>query len=149
MTFLKGGRHLWTQFSQSFSDKNEEFLCSSERKFPELFKTHPTFVYSAHLVASIACQTLTGVFFGTPCMSPFYNIIVYLPLLMQLCQIWDEVTQASAIWFWAHKPLGWLDSGSGSEAISVSVCWAARCAGVVCTTSEEFIISSRPRKVVN
>ena len=63
----QGGRHLWTQFSQSFIDKNEEFLCLSERKFPELFKTHPTFVYSAHVVPSRACQTLTGVFFGTPC----------------------------------------------------------------------------------
>ena len=67
MPFLKGGRHLWTHFSQSFSDKNEEFLCSSERKFPELFKTHPTFVYSPLLVPSMACQTQRGVFFETPC----------------------------------------------------------------------------------
>ena len=55
MPFLKRGRHLWTHFSQSFSDKNEGFLCSSERKFPELFKTHPTFVYSLLLVPSVAC----------------------------------------------------------------------------------------------
>ena len=67
LAFLKGGQHLWTKFSQSFIDKNEEFLCLSERKFSELFKTHPTFVYSAHVVPSRACQTLTGVFFGTPC----------------------------------------------------------------------------------
>ena len=66
MPFLKGGRHLWTHFSQSFSDKNEEFLCSSERKFPELFKTHPTFVYSPLLVPSKACQTQRGVFFRHP-----------------------------------------------------------------------------------
>ena len=71
MLFLKGGRHLWTHFSQSFSDKNEEFLCSSERKFPELFKTHPTFVYSPLLVPSMACQTQRGVFFETPCK---YNL---------------------------------------------------------------------------
>ena len=63
MLFLKGGRHLWTPFSQSFSDKNEKFLCSSERKFPELFKTHPTFVYSPFLVPSMAFQTQRGVFF--------------------------------------------------------------------------------------
>ena len=44
-------------------------MCSSERKFPELFKTHPTFVYSALLVPSMACKTLTGVFFGTPCIA--------------------------------------------------------------------------------
>ena len=37
-------------------DKNEEFLCLSERKFPELFKTHPTIVYSPLLVPSMACQ---------------------------------------------------------------------------------------------
>ena len=66
MPFLKGGRHLWTHFSQSFFDKNEEFLCSSERKFPELFKTHPTFVYSPLLVPSMACQTQRGVFLGHP-----------------------------------------------------------------------------------
>ena len=47
-------------------DRRQEFLCPSERKFPELFKTHPTFVYSAHLVPSMACQTLTGVFLGHP-----------------------------------------------------------------------------------
>ena len=69
MPFLKGGRHLWTHFSQLFSDKNEEFLCPSERKFPELFKTHPTFVYSPLLVPSMACQTQRGVFFETPCIS--------------------------------------------------------------------------------
>ena len=69
MPFLKGGRHLWTHFSQTFSDKNEEFLCSSERKFPELFKTHPPFVYCPLLVHSMACQTLITVFFGTPCTS--------------------------------------------------------------------------------
>ena len=68
MPFLKGGRHLWTHFSQLFSDKNEEFLCPSERKFPELFKTHPTFVYSPLLVPSMACQTQRGVFFETPCI---------------------------------------------------------------------------------
>ena len=54
MPFLKGGRHLWTHFSQSFSDKNEEFLCSSERKFPEVFKTHPTFVSNPLLMPSMA-----------------------------------------------------------------------------------------------
>ena len=63
------GGHLWTHFSQSFSDKNEEFLCSSERKFHELFKTHPTFVYSPLLVPSMACQTQRGVFFETPCIT--------------------------------------------------------------------------------
>ena len=66
MPFLKGGRHLWTHFSQSFSDKNEEFLCSSERKFPEFCKTHPTFVSSPLLVPSMACQSQKCVFFGTP-----------------------------------------------------------------------------------
>ena len=44
-------------------------MCSSERKFPELFKTHPTFVYSPLLVPSMACQTQRGVFFETPCIN--------------------------------------------------------------------------------
>ena len=52
-------------FLRHFLTKNKEFLCSSERKFPELFKTHPTFVYSPHLVPSMACQTQRGVFLDT------------------------------------------------------------------------------------
>ena len=70
MPFLKGGRHLWTHFSQTFSDKNEEFLCSSERKFPEVFKTHPTFVYCPLLVPSMVCETLITVFLGHPVVYP-------------------------------------------------------------------------------
>ena len=66
--FSQGGRHLWTHLSQSFSDKIEEFLCLTERKFPELFKNHPTYVYSPLLVPSMACQTQRGVFFETPCI---------------------------------------------------------------------------------
>ena len=42
-------------------------MCSSERKFPEFCKTHPTFVSRPLLVASTARQTLSSVFFGTPC----------------------------------------------------------------------------------
>ena len=68
MPFLKGGRHLWTHFSQSFSDKNEEFLCSSERKFPEFSKTPPTFLHRSLLMASTAVWTLINLFFGTPCI---------------------------------------------------------------------------------
>ena len=67
--FSQGGWRLWPHFSQTFSDKNEEFLCSSERKFPEFCKTHPTFVSRPLLVASMAHQTLSSVFFGTPCTS--------------------------------------------------------------------------------
>ena len=66
MPFLKGGRHLWTNFSQSFSNKNEEFLCSLERKLPEFCKTHPTFVSSPLLVPSTACQSQKCVFLGHP-----------------------------------------------------------------------------------
>ena len=77
MPFLKGGRHLWPHFSQSFSDKNEEFLCSSERKFPEFCKTHPTFVSRPLLVASMARQTLSSVFFGTPCIYLQMNVWIF------------------------------------------------------------------------
>ena len=72
--FSQGGRHLWPHFSQSFSDKNEEFLCSSERKFPEFCKTHPTFVSRPLLVPSMAHQTLSSVFFGTPCT--YFNPLI-------------------------------------------------------------------------
>ena len=42
----EGGSHVWPRFSQPFFHKNGEFLCSLERKFPEFFKTYPTFVFS-------------------------------------------------------------------------------------------------------
>ena len=35
-------------------DKNEVFLCSSDWKFPEFFKTHPTFVISPVLMPFMA-----------------------------------------------------------------------------------------------
>ena len=57
----------WMGLVVKFSDKNEEFLCSSEREFPKFFKTHPTFVSRPLLVPSMAHQTLSSVFFGTPC----------------------------------------------------------------------------------
>ena len=87
MLFLKGGRHLWTHFSQSFSDKNEEFLCSSERKFPELFKTHPTFVYSPLLVPSTVVWTLIHLFFGTPCI--FWTSF-YWPSVKRKGRVWEN-----------------------------------------------------------
>ena len=65
--FSRGVKHLWPHFSQSFSDKNEEFLCSSERKFPEFSKTPPTFIHRSLLMPSTAVWTLINLFFGTPC----------------------------------------------------------------------------------
>ena len=41
-------------FLGRFFDKNEEFLCSSDGKFPEFFKTHPTFVISPILMPFMA-----------------------------------------------------------------------------------------------
>ena len=76
MPFYHGGRHLWPHFSQSFSVKNGKFLCSSERKFPEVFKTHQAFVYCPLLMPSMAHQTQNCVFFGTPCIS-FYISYFY------------------------------------------------------------------------
>ena len=54
-------------FLSCFFCKNGNFLCSLERKFPDFFKTHPTFVFSPILMPSMACQTLIPLFFGTPC----------------------------------------------------------------------------------
>ena len=66
--FFRGGRYVRPWFSQLFFHKSGEFLCSLERKFPDLFKTHPPFVCSPLLMPSTACQTLIPLFFGTPCM---------------------------------------------------------------------------------
>ena len=46
-SLFEGGRHLLPHFSQPFFHKIVMFLCLLERKFPELFKTHPTFFSSA------------------------------------------------------------------------------------------------------
>ena len=48
-SLFEGGRHLLPHFSQPFFHKIIMFLCLLERKFPELFKTHPTFFSSALL----------------------------------------------------------------------------------------------------
>ena len=52
-------RLLWVKI-QSF--------CALDWKFPEFFKTHPTFICTSFLKASRSLWTLTSVFFGTPCM---------------------------------------------------------------------------------
>ena len=100
MPFLKGGRHLWPHFSQSFSDKNEEFLCSSERKFPEFCKTHPTFVSRPLLVPSMAHQTLSSIFFGTPCtLMNKLGYCFYQPSEQNIFWIWEV-----KIWYDDNKP---------------------------------------------
>ena len=65
--FYGEGSQLWAVISQTFLGKNTKFLCSLDWKFPEFFKTHPTFVCSFLLKASRSFWTLTSVFFGTPC----------------------------------------------------------------------------------
>ena len=84
MPFLRGGRYLWTHFSQSFFDKNEKFLCSSERKFPEVFKTHTTFVSSPLQRPSMAHQKQNCVFFGTPCIYSNTLGLDYHPPLIKI-----------------------------------------------------------------
>ena len=64
--FFWGGSHLWPCFSRPFFHINWEFLCSLDRKFPEFFKTHPTFVFSSLLVPTIAHWTRIPVFLGHP-----------------------------------------------------------------------------------
>ena len=64
-----GGSHVWPYFSLTVFHKNGEFLCSLERKKPELSKTHPTFVFRPLLVRFMAYWTRITVFFGTPCIS--------------------------------------------------------------------------------
>ena len=52
--------------SQLFFHIYGEFLCSLERKKPELFKTYPTFIFSPLLMPSIACWMLNTLFLGHP-----------------------------------------------------------------------------------
>ena len=66
-SYFEGGSHVWPYFSLTVFHKNGEFLCSLERKKPELSKTHPTFVFRPLLVPFMAYWTRITVFFGTPC----------------------------------------------------------------------------------
>ena len=69
--FYGEGSQLWAFISQTFLGKITKFLCSLEWKFPEFFKTHPTFICSSLFKASRSLWTQRGVFFGTPCRSSF------------------------------------------------------------------------------
>ena len=52
MQFYDEGSQLWAFLSQAILGKNTKFLCSLDRKFPEFFKTHPTFICSLFMKAS-------------------------------------------------------------------------------------------------
>ena len=65
--FYDEGSQLWAFITQAFLYKNAKFLCSLDWKFPEFFKTHPTFICSSFLSASRSLRTQTSVFSGTPC----------------------------------------------------------------------------------
>ena len=64
--FCEEGCQLWAFISQVFFGKNTKFLCSLDWKFPEFFKTHPTFICSSLFRASRSLWTLTSVFLGHP-----------------------------------------------------------------------------------
>ena len=63
-SLFEGGRHLLTHFSQPFFHKIIMFLCLLERKFPELFKTHPTFFSSALQKAKKSIYAKFTLFWG-------------------------------------------------------------------------------------
>ena len=63
--FFRRGRYLWTHFSQLFLDQIKTFLCLFNRKFPELYKTHPTFITFALLRAPKSIQLKILLFQGT------------------------------------------------------------------------------------
>ena len=73
-----------------------EFLCSSERKFPELFKTHPIFVYSQLLGPSMACQTPTGIFLRHPVQSTGFVYTCLVTNFVYTCQVNYKSTCESA-----------------------------------------------------
>ena len=68
-SLFEGGRHLLPHFSQPFFHKIIMFLCLLERKFPELFKTHPTFFSSALKKAKKNIYAKFTLFWGAPCSS--------------------------------------------------------------------------------
>ena len=86
--FFRGGSHIWPRFSRVFFLKNVEFLCSLERKFPEFFKTHPTFVFSSLLKPSTARQTLITLFLGHP-------VFLFFPFSRNTEQGWEDTDMLS------------------------------------------------------
>ena len=68
-SLFEGGRHLLPHFSQPFFHKIIMFLCLLERKFPELFKTHPTFFSSALQKAKKSIYAKFTLFGGATCSS--------------------------------------------------------------------------------
>ena len=63
---LRKGCHFQTQISQLLIGQIENFLCLSDREFPEFFKTHPTFVPSHFQSGVISKMPRTCVFLGHP-----------------------------------------------------------------------------------
>ena len=61
---------LWAFISQSFWGKNTKFLFSLDWKFPEFFKTHPTFIFRPLPRPVMGILPLIPIFFGTPCNDP-------------------------------------------------------------------------------
>ena len=53
-------------FNPSLIDQIEKFQCSSEREFPELFKTHLTFISGAIFVGIMANSNMGAFFLGHP-----------------------------------------------------------------------------------
>ena len=93
-SLFEGGRHLLPHFSQPFFHKIIMFLCLLERKFPELFKTHPTFFSSALQKAKKSKYAKFTLLFGAPCSS--------LKRAQKNC--WGIYYQMDHIW-WASSML--------------------------------------------
>ena len=55
-------------FISHFFPKMGMFLCSLDWKFPEFFKTHPTFVCCPSAGGVMGIYTQIPLFLGTPCM---------------------------------------------------------------------------------
>ena len=66
---FEGGRHLLPYFSRLFLHKIIMFLCLLERKFPEFFKTHPTFSSGALQKAKKSNYPKFTLLWGAPCSS--------------------------------------------------------------------------------
>ena len=65
--FLKGGWQLQASFSQSFLLQFWKSQCPSGSKYPEFFKTPPTFAFWMILKVIMAVFPLNTIFFETPC----------------------------------------------------------------------------------
>ena len=99
--FYGEGSQLWAFISQSFLDKNTKFLCSLDWKFPEFFKTPPTFIFRPLPRPVMGILQRITLFLGQPVeLGQALGIIVMFCLPQPNTSFWDLVGIEGLLGHW-------------------------------------------------